>query len=548
MKRTLNTTINRSKNEKNDELGERIGTSQGDKSAWNRTTYETIGQEVNRVVTSVRMTGSVTNSVQVQKTRLTGLSDSCRRHVVTLTGKAAILAATGTTGVSPVDGSVTDALTTYDPDTGIETTVSQTDGQTPVVTRSLCGVPLEQTSLDERRAMSYDAFARNVFNVSENARTGATSRTECVEYDISGNAVRRTVDYGADGVAVATAEYDMLNREVRRTDALGHVTETAYDALGRPVSVGGDTYPLRTGYDTQGRKTHGFTTRDGGATWDVTQWEYDAASGVNTAKVYADGSRITYSYTDIGQKTRTTWARGEWRQNAYNERNLVSGTTYSGTLTPSVAYAYSDSGKLASAILSDGTSYAYAYDDSLLCTNETATIGEDVFTVARTYDGLMRNEETSVIVTNVRHVAKTRRYDSESRVCGYALTNSLGRGVDVAISYDGSYVTNTVYTLPNGSRFAVSLTRNASRKQLVARRDYAFNGQSIYWYSTGYDLIGRPTNAIDSVSLVREWLYNRRSEIISAQAGTNLCGYVYDTIGNRDSSVSNGITALPGYS
>ena len=76
-----------------DEFGERIGMIQGARSVWNRTTYETISQEVYRVVTSVRMTGSTTNAVRIQKTQLTGLSDSCRRHDVTLTGKTAILAA-----------------------------------------------------------------------------------------------------------------------------------------------------------------------------------------------------------------------------------------------------------------------------------------------------------------------------------------------------------------------------------------------------------------------------------------------------------------------
>ena len=156
-----------------------------------------------------------------------------------------------------------------------------------------------------------------------------------------------------------------------------------------------------------------------------------------------------------------------------------------------------------------------------------------MFSVLRTYDGLMRDLETSVVVTNVRHAVKMRLYDSENRVCDYALTNSLGRGVDVAISYDGSYATNMAYALPNGSRFAASLTRKASRKQLVARRDYSFDNQPTYWYSTDYDLVGRPTNATDSVSLVREWLYNRRSELAAAQMGTNLYGYAYDTIGNR---------------
>lgn len=268
-------------------------------------------------------------------------------------------------------------------------------------------------------------------------------------------------------------------------------------------------------------------------------WEFDPASGVNTAKVYADGSRISYDYTDNGQKTRTTWARGAWKQHAYNERNLVSGTTYSGTVTPSVAYAYADSGKVASAILSDGTSYAYSYDDRLLNTNETFHVDSSDFAVERSHDGFRRALGTSVVVTNVRHAAKVRLYDAENRVCGYALTNAAGRGVSVSFAYDGSYVTNVSYALQGGSVFAARFSREAARKELVTRRDYLFGGQPAYWYSTDFDLIGRPTNATDSVSLVREWLYNNRSELAAASIGTNLYGYSYDTIGNRLWSAAN---------
>ena len=160
----------------------------------------------------------------------------------------------------------------------------------------------------------------------------------------------------------------------------------------------------------------------------------------------------------------------------------------------------------------------------------------------RTYDEFRRAKETAVVVTNVRHSAKVRLYDSEDRVCGYALTNAAGRGVSVSLAYDGSYVTNTVYTMPNGSRFAARLSREAGRRNLVTRRDYFFGGQSIYWYSTEYDLLNRPTNATDSVSLAREWLYNRRSELAAASVGTNLYGYAYDTIGNRLWSAANAVT------
>ena len=297
-----------------------------------------------------------------------------------------------------------------------------------------------------------------------------------------------------------------------------------------------------TGYDSAGRKTSSMTTRDNGANWDETQWAFDPASGVNMSKTYADGSQITYAYTDNGRKTRTTWARGAWKEDAYNARNLVSGTTYSDENTPSVSYAYTDSGKVASAVLSDGTAYAYGYDERLLNTVETVTIGDETFSLERTYDEFRRAKEMAVVVTNVAHAAKTRLYDSENRVSGYALTNAVGRGVSVSLAYDGSYLTNMVYTMPSGNRFSMKLSREAGRRDLVTRRDYAFGGQSVYWYSTEYDLLNRPTNATDSVATTRNWQYNRRSELAAASVGTNLYGYAYDTIGNRLWSAENAVT------
>ena len=46
----------------------------------------------------------------------------------------------------------------------------------------------------------------------------------------------------------------------------------------------GDTYPLQFGYDTQGCKTRGQTTRDDGVTWDETRWTFDAESVVAFAR------------------------------------------------------------------------------------------------------------------------------------------------------------------------------------------------------------------------------------------------------------------------
>ncbi len=207
-------------------------------------------------------------------------------------------------------------------------------------------------------------------------------------------------------------------------------TSTEFDPLGRIVAVDGDQYPLRADYDTAGRKTCSRTTRDGGAAWDITCWMFDPLSGLNTSKRYADGSHVDYTYTDNGRQRRTTWARGVWREHAYNDRNLVSGT----------------------------------------------------------------------------------------------------------------YLTNTVYALPNGNRFCVKLQRDPGRRNLITRRDHTFNGNSVYWYSTDFDLLARPTNAVDSISIARTYFYNRRSELAAAQIGTNSYGYAYDSIGNRTADMFNGMS------
>lgn len=68
--------------------------------------------------------------------------------------------------------------------------------------------------------------------------------------------------------------------------------------------------------------------------------------------------------------------------------------------------------------------------------------------------------------------------------------------------------------------------------------DFSFAGDS----SGGTIYASRPTNATDFVSLVREWLYNRRSELAAATVGADSYGYAYDSIGNRLWSAANAVT------
>ena len=59
------------------------------------------------------------------------------------------------------------------------------------------------------------------------------------------------------------------------------------------------------------------------------------------------------------------------------------------------------------------------------------------------------------------------------------------------------------------------------------------------YYAFDRDILGRVTNACDSLSVVRAFLYNQRSEVTGATIGTNSFGYVFDPIGNRISTTEN---------
>ena len=504
------------------ERGERISSEQSGIVNRSEKSYETISGEVWQVRTVTRLTGSEVNSVATEKVQLTGLSDVLRSRSVSVAAS----------------GKVTRTESSFDPTNNIVIGEKSVDVAMPEITRSHFGLLVSSSGIDGTEAHEYDAFGREA-SVSSFATGSDVPRSRQIfTYDISGNVVETVSDYGTDGRAATVSSFDMLGREVSRTDPLGSTITTEYDGLGRAVSVGGDTYPLQTGYDSTGRKTSGLTTRDNGANWDSTTWTYDPASGLNTAKRYADGSLIAYAYTDNGKKTRTTWARGVWKESAYDSDNRVSSVTYSDG-TPTVEYAYSPAGKLTEAATAGGSQYLYGYDSRLLCTNEIFGIGSESFDVVRSYDERDRCDSFAVIVTNVAHAVKTRQFDAEGRVAGYTFTNGVGRSVSVSLQYDGTRLVHTVFTLPNGSAFSAILTRNAARPNLITRRSYRFDGNSIYWYESDYDLMGRPTNANDSVSLARAYLYNRRNELAEALVGTNAFAFAYDSIGNRTTDSVN---------
>lgn len=176
--------------------------------------------------------------------------------------------------------------------------------------------------------------AVTVFDIAgrETARTDAAGNTTAIQYDPS------------------TASPSCV------TDALGNTACYAYDPRGRKTAEYGTALqPSVFGYDDADRLISLMTFRVPGKTiaadprertdGDVTAWSYDDASGLMTAKTYADDHGESYSYDDwnrlaVKRQARTVDGQGTPLETfyAYDSQtgNLVSVTH--NDATPSITW------------------------------------------------------------------------------------------------------------------------------------------------------------------------------------------------------------------
>ncbi len=149
------------------DLGEQVGTVLDGVTNRTDTTYETDSSNVVwRVVTST-VVGPSTNSLTITRTRLTGLSDACRRHMIELVGRAAPCTPSGGSP-SLATATVTETLVAFDPSTGIETETVTSSIAPTIVRCYLHGVLLSTETNGETAFNSYDAFGR----LAATGRTG----------------------------------------------------------------------------------------------------------------------------------------------------------------------------------------------------------------------------------------------------------------------------------------------------------------------------------------------------------------------------------------
>ena len=401
---------------------------------------------------------------------------------------------------------------------------------------------------------------------------------------------RTEYDYDSESGRLSTIR--QLNYEGAPPAAVYRTTYYGYTARGELEKIWGDVpQPTWVEYDSnfgERTKLHTYrsTTADfSAATWpsgagdgDVTTWVYDPASGVLKEKVYADGQKTQYTYSDAGRLKTRKWARDITTTYGYigdsqgeAKTGALKTITYSGTAdpgTPPVTFSYDRMGRVTQIVDGAGTR-ALSYDpNSLALTSETFTNAsgnlDPNLAVLWAHQASPSTEVPGrfagfdITRTGASVYAARHGYDPNTG----RLTRATGPGLPAG---DLTTTAGVTYGYAANSDLVSQLdVKNASNARLVgsartyeAQRDLLAvvsnvwrpgdpNILTVSSYDYTNDALGRRAFRTDSgvafsASTPNRFGYNSRNELTGMVRDPNTpsartWSYAYDPIGNRTSA------------
>ena len=373
----------------------------------------------------------------------------------------------------------------------------------------------------------------------EYTQTDGRGNTSTTRTDIAGRAISTT---DAAGNTTTTAYCPCCDNPATITDALGNTTCYRYDERGRKVAEWGTAIqPALFGYDDADRMTTLTTFRAGMETistdpagrtdGDTTTWAYDDATGLETAKTYADGNGTVKSYDAYNRLATETDARGRVKTYSYEQaRGLLLGITYSDS-TPTESFAYNHLGQLVVVADSAGTR-AIGYNEYAEQSTDSLLAGGKTHLVTETRDSLGRSTGYTYAKDGNTEQTVSTAYGTDGRI---ATAGFLHGGSEKQFSYGylpGSDLLQTL-TMPCN----MTLTQSyESQRDLIIGMAYHRGSTLVTQRSYSYDTLDRPltrNTARNGQTVNDSFVHNSRSELASAMVNGETYGYDYDNIGNR---------------
>jgi RHS repeat-associated protein len=326
---------------------------------------------------------------------------------------------------------------------------------------------------------TYDTRGR-VTTVAVPAINGNAARTITNNWSVGGNPL---VVSSADSVGTITTTSDLLGRTTSYTDALGAVTTTTYDTLGRMASrvspMGTETYT----YDNYNRLTG--QVLDGTTLATPSYDAYGRLAGVTYPNAAAQALAI--SRDSLGRTTGMNYTLGNGTAGpADTVTRSQSGQIVSGTeLGSAKTYTYDKAGRLTSATLGTN-SWSYSFGTPTTCTgtynanagknsnrtSTTQTIAGVNTTTTYCYDyadRLVSSSDTAKI-NNIT-------YDNHGN------TTRLGNTIPTQLYYDGSD-RNKQIRQNFGSDYTIDFNRDVQNR-IVSRFESGLRTNSTWYYFTG---------------------------------------------------------------
>ena len=362
--------------------------------------------------------------------------------------------------------------------------------------------------------------------------------------DIAGRIVKTT---DAEGNST-TIDYNLCcDNPAIITNALGGTTCYAYDLRGRKTAeYGTAVQPACFSYDEADNIVQMATFRareeddiiadpsqrtDG----DITRWTYDATTGLELVKTYADGSQVSKTYDALNRLTTLTKARGIVTTHSYAPLTgeLIATTHSDGT--QGWCFAYNHLGQMTTVTDASGTR-EITRDSHGRVRHETVLDAEINAFIEESFDALGRSKGYSLNINDMPVQQNTLAYDGKGRLFSMAVD---GNGRIFTWSYDPASDFFNQLAYPNG------MVRNDSylpKRDLIASIEYrnVTDASLLAGHSYDYDALSRPVSRQDNLGSneapeVHRFTYNTRSELTGdlLGSGNDNGSYDYDNIGNR---------------
>jgi len=464
-------------------------------------------------------------------------------------------------GVNATNGVVTPngQVSAYTSHMGYDTQGDLTSASTPPITATLGGVT--RTASAVTTSYTYDGDGNRRTQVSANGNASATpgSYTTSYGYDHLGRPVTTTLPaimlynntttqpvettgYDADGNvarttdalgAVTTSSYDPLGRQVSTTnpvsgtslmtytaselaaqqDPQGNVTGYGYDAAGRQIQTTDPaTGTVQTAYDAAGN-TLALTTTDrtnGNAVIALQTLGYDALNRVitstvvtNTANVAGSALTTLTAYDQDGNVAQTRQPNGDVVYNEYDAADRLTNVEI-------------DPGLLTKAQAATHPSYeAYGYDAA---GNQTVSVDADNRVTTNQYDGdnrAVQSVAASTAPTGTTTITTTTGYDpdgnsvaqttrtsdstSPGQVQTHTLTNAYNPADWETSTTNDGYTTNYGYDAAGQQRSetivdgTTPVTMQLDAEGRVTAIGESYGGAGPYTSQYGYNADDLPT-------------------------------------------------------